>query len=185
MVRRCQIAGAYHSTYLEERYYSASNKSARIVKTIGIVVVAALARRADSVFATITATDETSFLQTLAKRRHRVGVGGRGAAVDKADYRYGRWLLRSQRERPSDCRSAEQRREFSSSHCLPSRLRTNVRLNSPSDQEIAARETGFGVKPYCEPVEVPGQALRFCAFQWRSRLPISAGLKWQNACSRA
>jgi hypothetical protein len=46
-------------------------------------------------------------------------------------------------------------------------------------------ENGMGVAlPYAIALKC-AQGLRCCACQWRSRLAMSAGLKWQNACSRA
>jgi hypothetical protein len=38
--------------------------------------------------------------------------------VNDANARNFRWLLGSHRERPSSCRAAEQRNEFTPSHCL-------------------------------------------------------------------
>ena len=111
-----------------------------VTKTIGTVVVAALAASAAGVLPTIRATcrrrspppeaatgqfdpppavldrdvlalDEACFLQALAECSHAVRLAGERSTAEKPHHRHRR-LLRARRERPRRRRAAEQRDEL-------------------------------------------------------------------------
>src|SRR5260221_10368305 len=62
----------------------------------------------------VAAIDETGFTQAQAECRHKIGPRLGRTSMEKPDH-WHRGLLRPRRERPRDCRAAEQREELASS----------------------------------------------------------------------
>jgi hypothetical protein len=66
----------------------------------------------------VAALNVAGFVQPFAERGHKMGALIWRAVVEKPNHRHRR-LLRARRERPSDCRAADERDELAPPHVLP------------------------------------------------------------------
>jgi hypothetical protein len=67
--------------------------------------------------------DPAEFAQSLHKSGRQLALRGRRSRTQKPDSRQLARLLRARRERPSGCRTAEQRDELAPFHAAPARGR--------------------------------------------------------------
>src|SRR6516225_5831266 len=94
----------------------------------------------------ILALDVAGLAQAIAEHRREISVNIRVARMEKSNYGQRR-LLRARRERPRDCRAAEQRDERAARHSITSSARSSsvAGTSGPGALAVLGLRPGWGL----------------------------------------